>query len=209
MPLTGPMVQPFPEPGQAVRAAMEQLQQATVEPPEDDDALRELAQLPRPWDPGTCTGRLRAELWAWIDEVAIWINQEHLWALNRPGIPECWAAHPHLVHDLAVIACSRYYASFAVAPAPLEDWHRYQLPAFLERLRDRLGDGCQPGRHQPPPRAERDRSYSAAHARRGRIQRYTSDVEDPGGTEAAYQSDHPRDPDAGIGRAERGAEWRR
>ena len=77
-----------------------------MSPPESEVDLRALAQLPRPWDPATCTGRLREELWAWLDQVAIWINEQHLWNVARPGIPECWPAHPHLVHDLAVLACS-------------------------------------------------------------------------------------------------------
>lgn len=97
MPLVGLMVRPFPEPGPAIRTAMEQLQQAAVEPPADEDALRELAQMPRPWDPGTCAGAMRAELWAWLDLVAMWVNEQHLWNVTRPGIPECWPAHPHLV----------------------------------------------------------------------------------------------------------------
>ena len=60
------MVRPFPEPGPTVRTAMEHLQQATVEPPADEGALRELAEMPRPWDPGTCTGRTRTEAGAGV-----------------------------------------------------------------------------------------------------------------------------------------------
>ena len=184
MPLAGLMVQPFPEPGKSIKTAMEQLQHATIEPPADEAALRELAQMPRPWAPGSCTGQMRAELWTWLDRVAMWVNEEHLWSVSRPGIPECWPAHPHIVHDLAVLACSRYYTSFAVTPAVLEDWHRYGLPGFLERLRDRLGDGCQPGKHQPRPRQERDETHAAAPVRAGRKQRYQDDVDKVGGTGA-------------------------
>ena len=185
MPLVGLMVRPFPEPGPTIRTAMEQLQQATVEPPADEEALRELAQMPRPWDPATCTGSMRTELWAWLDMVAMWVNEQHLWNVTRTGIPECWPAHPHLVHDLAVLACSRYYTSFAVTPAALEDWHRYGLPGFLERLRDRLGDGCQPGKHQPRPRNERDETHASTTVRRGRRQRYRDDVDRAGELAAA------------------------
>lgn len=191
MPLVGLMVRPFPEPGPTIRTAMEQLQQATVEPPADEEELRELAQMPRPWDPGTCTGLMRSELWAWLDQVAMWVNEEHLWNVTRPGIPECWPAHPHLVHDLAVLACSRYYTSFAVTPAALEDWHRYGLPGFLERLRDRLGDGCQPSKHQPRPRRERDESHASTRVRRGRKQRYRDDVDRAG--ELAAVTSEPDD----------------
>lgn len=180
MPLTGLMARPFPEPGTTVRAAMEQLQYATIEPPADEQALRELAQMPRPWDPATCAGRMRSELWAWLDLVAMWVNEQHLWNVTRPGIPECWPAHPHLVHDLAVLACGRYYTSFAVTPAALEDWHRYALPAFLERLRDRLGDGCQPGKHQTRARRERDETHASSQMRAGRRQRYRDDLDHAG-----------------------------
>lgn len=195
MPLVGLMVRPFPEPGPTIRTAMEQLQQATVEPPADEDELRELAQMPRPWDPATCTGLMRSELWAWLDLVAMWVNEQHLWNVTRPGIPECWPAHPHLVHDLAVLACSRYYTSFAVTPAALEDWHRYGLPGFLERLRDRLGDGCQPSKHQPRPRRERDESHASTPVRRGRKQRYRDDVERAGELAAAATQPDDAKPD--------------
>lgn len=181
MPLTGVIVRPFPEPGAALRAAMAQLQHANLDAPVDDQAVHGLTQMPRPWDPGSCTGRIRSELWTWLDQVAMWVNEQHLWNVTRPGIPECWPAHPHLVHDLAVLACSRYFTRFAVTPAALEDWHRHQLPGFLERLRDRLGDGCQPSKHQPRPRRERDESHAAEHNHRAREQRYTDDVNQTGG----------------------------
>lgn len=184
MPLTGLMVRAFPEPGRAVRSGMERLQLATLNPPADEESLAELAQTPRPWDPGTCTGRLRTELWTWLDLVAMWVNEQHLWNVTRPGIPECWPAHPNLVHDLAVLACSRYYTSFAVTPAALEDWHRYDLPWFLERLRDREGDGCQPGKHMPRPRNERDATHAAPQNCRGRRERYIDDVERAASDEA-------------------------
>ncbi|MFJ2758774.1 hypothetical protein ACIO3S_24460 [Nocardioides sp. NPDC087217] len=183
MPLAGVMAEPFPSPAASIRSAMEALQAAAADPPKDEEALRRLVQMPRPWDPATCRGRTRREIWAWLDAVALWINTQHLWNVNRPGIPECWPAHPHLVHDLAVLACSRYYTSFAVTPDSLEDWHRYALAGFLERLRDRLGDGCQPGRHQPRPRRERDVAHGADAVRCGRDERYADDVICAGGPE--------------------------
>ena len=56
----------------------------------------------------------------------------------------------------------------------------YRLPGFLERLRDRLGDGCQPGKHQPRPRNERDETHASTPVRRGRRQRYRDDVDRAG-----------------------------
>ena len=177
MPLAGPMVRPFPGPAHEVRASMEALQFYATNPPESEEDLRRLAEMPRPWDPAGCTGRLREEMWRWLDQVAIWINEQHLWNLARPGIPECWPAHPHLTHDLAVIAAARYYTSFAVNPGALDDWHRYCLPMFLERLRDRLGDGCQPGKHMSRPRTERDDMHADTKTRHGRMQRYRDDID--------------------------------
>ena len=180
MPLVGLMVRPFPEPGPTIHAAMGQLQWLTGETSADEEEMRALAQMPRPWDPATCAGQMRTELWAWLDVVAMWVNEQHLWNVTRPGIPECWPAHPHLVHDLAVLACNRYNTRFAVTPVPLEDWHRNGLPEFLERLRDRLGDGCQPGKHQPRPRRERDETHASAPVRRGREERYRDDLDRAG-----------------------------
>lgn len=117
-PLTGLVVRAFPDPGLAVRSAREQLQLVAIEPPADQAEVRELAQMPRPWDPPvTCFGALRAELWVWLDLVAMWINEEHPRTVSRPGIPECWPAHPHVAYDLAVLACSRYFTSSAVTLA--------------------------------------------------------------------------------------------
>lgn len=176
MPVRGLMVEPFPEPGAQVRAAMETLQLATVNPPETEHGLQRIADLPRPWDPASCSGTLRGQVWEWLEQVAAWINTQHLWSVHRPGVPECWPAHPHLVHDLAVVACARYYAAFAATPAQLEEWHRYSLPLFLDRIRERLEDGCQPGKHMAPPRAERNAKHTAEEPTRARAARYADDV---------------------------------
>lgn len=178
-PLVGLMVTPFPTPGRLLCAAMDQLHMASLSPPTSEEELQELAELPRPWDPGTCTGAVRLELWRWLDDVAAWINEEHLWSVNRPGIPECWPDHPHLVHDLALLACNRMSATYAVTPAPLEEWMRYALPSFLDRIRDRMGDGCPPGRHQARPRAERDRQFGSNAVRKGRDERFRNDAAHP------------------------------
>lgn len=177
MPNSGPMVRPFPQPGTLVRSAIGELQHILNQPPEDENELRQLELLPRPWDPGTCTGQLRAELWEWLDRTAIWINNQHLWNLQRPGIPSCWPAHPNLVHDLAVLTCTRYIAGSTLTPDALAEWHGATLPGFLYRLNERLGDTCQPGRHEPSPRHERDQKHIEEQQRQCRRQRYADDVE--------------------------------
>jgi hypothetical protein len=38
---------------------------------------------------------------------------------------------------------------YAVTPDPLEEWYRYALPTFLDRIAQRIGPtGCPPGKHQ-------------------------------------------------------------
>lgn len=78
----------------------------------------------------------------------------------------------------------------------MEDWHRYGLPDFLERLRDRLGDGCQPGKHQPRPRHVRDETHATTRVRRVRQQRYRDDVDRAGELAAVTStSDKPEHDD--------------
>lgn len=176
MPVTGPMVQSFPSPGKLVKAAMEALVSAAKALADGASDLR-IEALPRPWDPATCQdAALRAELWAWLDEVACWINTQMLWNLTHPGIPECWPAHPHLVHELAVVACARHYTTYADSPMPLDAWHTNCLPGFLHRLDERHGGACQPGKHVPRPRADRDGKHGDFQAVRTRRQRFHDDV---------------------------------
>ena len=150
---------PFPTPSATVTAALDELQLASLSEVVGRAELRRIAELPRPWDPAACPPVLRAEVFDWLARVATWINEQQLWNLGRPGIPPCWPAHPHLVHDLAVVACARLFALYGTTPAAMLEWHQYTLPAMLERLADRLGDACTPGRHEESPRAGRDRLH--------------------------------------------------
>lgn len=99
-----------------------------------DDAARKAVghptKLPRPWDPGTIGDPpMRAELWEWLEAVVEWVNSEHVWDPSYL-IPPCWPAHPHLVHEIAVLADQRRKAGQAIASDALEEWHRYALPAL-------------------------------------------------------------------------------
>lgn len=132
----------FPRPPQEVRAAVDQLRQVE----EAGLPLTGLHLLDRPWDPAACEPRLRAQLWPWLDRVAAWLNHAYAWQTAH-AIPSCWPRHPHLVHELAVLACLRLTAADATGPHALEEWHRYALPAFHARMAERLGIGCPPGRH--------------------------------------------------------------
>lgn len=151
---TTELVRPFPKPPTAVAKALEQLHQANamgLEP----TGLR----LARPWDIASCPPHLRRELWPWLDSVAAWLNHAYGWQTTHT-IPACWPAHPHLVHELAVLACLRVAAGDATAPQAMEEWHRYALPGFTQRMTERLGAGCPPGRHVDWPA----RTWTAEHA---------------------------------------------
>jgi hypothetical protein len=150
------MLLPFPAPTTGISEALNDL---AILASGDQEAIAELgvtdpAGLPRPWDPTTCPDELRQELWEWLDQVATWINHEYAWR-STSLIPPCWPRHPHLVAELAVLACLRATAADATSPDQLEDWHRYALPHFQERMTARLGDsGCRNG-HTDWPAAGR------------------------------------------------------
>ena len=148
-----PLVRAFPAVGLRMELAYRQLAAAA-----DASGSPAAQRLSRPWDVASCADpALRLEVWQWLDEVVDWINSEHVWATDAM-IPACWPLHPHLVHDIAVLADQRRTAGFALTSDPLEEWHRYALPAFTERMRQRLKDSCS-GDHQLAPGAIRRGQY--------------------------------------------------
>jgi len=127
--------------------------------------------LPRPWDPATCHDpQLRREVWQWLDQVADWINTEYAWDVDGL-IPECWYLHPHLVHDLGTVADQRRRAGWAYTSDDLEEWQRYCLPSFLDRMRNRIRSYC-------------DYTHKA-HPGQARILRYNT-IESVGARRAWY-----------------------
>jgi len=137
-----PLVRRFPVPGPQVQLAFRELEIAEVGTDEQKKALGPIADLARPWSPGTCTApQMRAELWIWLDEVVVWLNHQMVFDV-ADVIPACWTQHAHLVNELAVLADLRRRADRAVTSEPLEEWHRYALPAFLERMRHRIAEHC-------------------------------------------------------------------
>ncbi|MBB3326481.1 hypothetical protein [Microlunatus antarcticus] len=105
--------------------------------------------LPRPWEPATCSPPgLHGELVTWLSDVADWVNTQHTWNPDT-AIPACWGYHPHLVHDLAVLADHRRRAGNEPSSLLLEQWHRIILPSFLDRMRLAIGQRCAAG-HQTP-----------------------------------------------------------
>lgn len=154
-----PMAKPFPHPSNVISSILDELRLASVLKPESRQEQLEVSMLPRPWDPASCPSDLRGLIYTWLDEVVAWINEDLTWRVDRV-IPTCWTEHPHIVHELAVVACLRWEASHAVTPTAPEAWHRHTLPLFLDRLVRRVGTtGCPPGKHQVHPGASRNTYY--------------------------------------------------
>jgi hypothetical protein len=140
-------------------------------------ALGNPAKLARPWDPPTCTDRqLRAELWIWLDQFVTWFNHEYVWDHTAGGIiPACWPHHPHLVHEIAVLADQRRRAGLDLTSGSLEEWHRYSIPNFIDRLRGRTGSLCDEG-HADWPAAGRHQRHISRVAADDRSRLYANDV---------------------------------
>jgi hypothetical protein len=169
------LIQPFPQPGRAVQLAYGKIDLAANRHQDHLLPLHDLATLPRPWDPGTCqTPRLRKELWLWLEAVVTWLNHEHVWDV-ADVIPTCWPQHPHLVHEIAVLADQRHRAGQALTSDPLEEWHRHSLPEFTERMKTRLRNHCQED-HQSWPANGRYSRHVAEVTLRRRMDAYAADV---------------------------------
>lgn len=169
-----PLARPFPRPGPGLRQAYRELEMAMSGSPEQVKALGDLESLPRPWDPPSITQpQLRREVWRWLEDVVTWLNIEYTWDVATM-IPECWPKHPHIVHEVAVIADLRRSAGLAFSSAALEEWHRYALPAFTERMRSRIKTGCDTG-HQEWPARSRFHRHTAERAKNARDSAYLAD----------------------------------
>ena len=154
------MVLPFPTPGPRIALAYKELNIAINGTDEEKKALGPIFNLPKPWDPETCQDpELRNEVWAWLEEVVTWINHEYAWDVT-PLIPSCWPLHPHIVHEVAVVADQRRRTMLGVTSDPLEEWHRYVLPSFVDRMRGRLKDHCTDGHKGWPSRGRYTRHIS-------------------------------------------------
>ena len=173
--MAGMIVQPFPVPPRLVARAYRLLQQlAKAKTEEDLQRLGDLSALDQPWDPNRCGPATRQQLWEWLDDVAAWVNHEYGWGVERL-IPPCWTSHPHIAHELAVLADQRYTAGQAFHSGALEEWHRYSLPLFLERMTTRLGSRCVNG-HDEWPAAPRYRAFTGDAAQSHRARNFDADA---------------------------------
>lgn len=169
------MARPFPEGGSMLRLAYRELNIAANGNAEQVRALGPLNMLPRPWDPPTCRHpELRQQLWEWLEEVVNWLNREYVWDVAGM-IPSCWPEHPHLVHEIAALADQRRRAGLALSSDAMEEWHRYALPAFVDRMRNRAKDHCEEGHQGWPARSRHTRQIGDQSAG-DRQQIYAADV---------------------------------
>lgn len=184
------MVLPFPAPGPRVRLAYRELHIAANGTKEQKEALGidDISELPRPWNPETCQEpQLRHEVWTWLEDVVTWLNHEYTWDV-APLIPSCWPHHPHIVHEVAVVTDQRRRAMLAVTSDALEEWHRYCLPAFIDRMRSRLRDHCTDG-HKGWPARGRHTRHNSEESCEERENLYAADVD--------ANSSNPRPPKGG------------
>lgn len=169
------MVAAFPLPDPAVVAAYADLALAADSDEEQLEELGDLRTLPRPWDPASCTApELRWQLWQWLDTVVIWLNREYVWDQGDLILP-CWPQHPHLVHEVAVLADQRYRCGQALTSDSLEEWHRYTLPEFTKRWKARTHGHCE-SKHGPWPARSGQTRHLADEARLARNDTYDNDV---------------------------------
>lgn len=189
---------PFPQPGRLVDRAYRVLDKAENGTPDEKRALKLGGALERPWDPPSCPPALRGQVWAWLDEVAGWVNHEYSWGVDRL-IPPCWPAHPHIAHELAVLADLRRTAGRDTTSALLEYWHRDVLPMFLERMHLRLAGSCAAG-HQDWTAAARHRAFHNDVNQAQRQARFTADCQTTYPPPATYVEDDAQFvPDDGTG----------
>jgi hypothetical protein len=171
-----PMVEPFPIPGTYVQLAYREFNLAVNGTDEEREQVGNPTLLPRPWEPASCLDpELRHQLWQWLEEVVVWLNREYSWDVAGV-IPTCWPDHPHLVHELAVVADQRRRAGLATTSDALEEWHRYCLPPFLDRMRARLKSHCD-DEHVRWPGRSRHSEHISQHDVEDREDIYAADVD--------------------------------
>ena len=168
------LVQPFPAPGQLVALAYRELDRAAAGSPEQIRALGDARLLPRPWEPASCrTPQLRQQLGCGWTRRRLAARRVRLGGRRHHSRVLAAASTPG--HEIAVLADQRRRAGHAFTSDALEEWHRYSLPAFTERMKTRLRNHCEDG-HQPWPAKGRHTRYTAEINRRTREEHYAADV---------------------------------
>lgn len=189
-----PLVYAFPTPKPVVGLAYADLTKAAYGTEEQKKKLGDPALLPRPWDPPSCTDLdLRHAVWMWLEDVVVWLNHEYTWDVTGL-IPTCWPHHPHLVHEIAVVADQRRQAGLASTSDGLEEWHRYCLPAFTDRMSSRLKTTCEDA-HTSWPARSRHNQHTSTQQTEHREDVYAADIETvPALGSAGSRSSAPPEP---------------
>lgn len=113
-------------------------------------------------------------MWEWLDAVVGWLNHEYVWdAAAR--IPPCCPRHPHLVHEIAVLADQRRQAGAGATSDALEDWHRFSLPGLPRPDAHPAAHHCDEG-HQPWPGKGRHTRHTDESSRAERAELFVGDV---------------------------------
>ena len=153
------LIAPFPQPPDRLQTAFNEMKTANVGTPAQKLSVNGGEGIPRPWIPWTCTRLgLREDLFAWLDEVVKWLNQQYTWD-TAMMIPPCWPMHPHIINELVVVADLRRLAEEAKVSEQVHKWHNDVLPGFFDRMKQRLGHSCDDGEHTPWPGNPRFRTY--------------------------------------------------
>lgn len=166
--MTTPL-QAFPRPPDSLCAlgALRKDLETALSQGADWDAIAQLIapykdphDVPQPWDGTTLDQATATDWWQWLDLVVTWINHQHCWH-TQTYIPSCWPEHPHIVHDLAVVAWVRYETTMESSPQRLSEWHKYDLPMFFQRLNHHLqATSCLTTTHTPNPLRHKMENYS-------------------------------------------------
>ncbi|MEU6131365.1 hypothetical protein ABZ805_19500 [Saccharopolyspora sp. NPDC047091] len=141
----------------ALRGRIETLEHGAPEEPEQDDA----ADQPGPWvlhvPPAAAEDRRHrgdrhSPLWT-VRNFVGWYNATFLGNPGSPAraIPPCWAEHPGLAEEVAVLAYSWRRANVG-ATANVRDaqlWLQQTRTGFAARLTDWVHAHCLDGRHRP------------------------------------------------------------
>lgn len=176
--MSQPLILPFPPPDSVeLKKAYRNLYLSANGTEADKKRIRNPANLPRPWDSASCSNpALRLELWTWLEKFVIWFNHEYVWDRNAGMIPACWPQHPHLVHEIAVLADQRRRAGLDPTSSALEEWHRFGIPGFLHRLTTRTKNSCDEHHAHWPAEARYARGASQVEAA-GRAKLYDADID--------------------------------
>jgi hypothetical protein len=119
--------------------------------------------------------------------VAEWVAHEYAWRPAQP-IPPCWPRHPHIAHELPVLAVLRLAAEPSTGAELLEERRRHTLPGFFDRMLNRLGkSSCRTGKHVDWPARTRHLTYNSEEAVDRQTQYYSDTADQP--TEL-HRSDH-------------------